>query len=137
MGPAQARSIASAEGGQLLFGLMGRYCGKSVADLAGVLLCTSLLASYLAIHNAATRYIFALSREKLLPPALGKFNPVRYAPSNASLMVSGITAACLAGFALSRADPYKIVFPCLIGMATLGVIALQAFAAIAIIAFFR
>ena len=137
MGPAQAQAMATAQGGQLLFGLIGQYCGKPAADLAGALLCTSLLASYLAIHNAATRYLFALSREKLLPPVLGKFNPVRYAPSNASLTVSLITAACLAGFGLSGADPYRLVFPCLIGMATLGVIALQAFAAVAIIAYFR
>ncbi len=137
MGPAQAKAMATAQGGQLLFGLIGQYCGKPAADLAGALLCTSLLASYLAIHNAATRYLFALSREKLLPPVLGKFNPVRYAPSNASLTVSLITAGCLAGFGLSGADPYRLVFPCLIGMATLGVIALQSFAAIAIIAYFR
>jgi len=137
MGPEHARTMAAAQGGQLLFGLIGQYCGKTAAEVAGALLCTSLLASYLAIHNAATRYLFALSREKLLPPALGRFNPVRYAPSNASLAVSAVTAACLAAFALSGADPYRLVFPSLIGMATLGVIALQAFAAIAIIAYFR
>jgi len=137
IGPEHARSMAAAQGGQLLFGLIGQYCGKTAADLAGALLCTSLLASYLAIHNAATRYLFALAREKLLPPILGRFNPVRYAPSNASLAVSAITIACLAAFALSGADPYRLVFPSLIGMATLGVIALQAFAAIAIIAYFR
>jgi amino acid transporter len=137
IGPDHARTAAAAQGGQLLFGLMSQYCGKLAADLAGLLLCTSLLASYLAIHNAATRYLFALSREKLLPPVLGKFNPVRYAPSNASLAVSLITGACLAGFALTGADPYKLVFPSLIGLATLGVIALQAFAAVAIIAYFR
>jgi amino acid transporter len=137
MGPEHARTMAAAQGGQLLFGLIGQYCGKTAADVAGALLCTSLLAAYLAIHNAATRYLFALSREKLLPPILGRFNPVRYAPSNASLAVSLITAACLAGFAFSGADPYRLVFPSLIGMATLGVIALQAFAAVAIIAYFR
>jgi amino acid transporter len=137
MGPEHARAMAAAQGGQLLFGLIGQYCGDAVAQVAGALLCTSLLAAYLAIHNAATRYLFALSREKLLPPVLGRFNPVRYAPSNASLAVSVITAACLAAFALSGADPYRLVFPSLIGMATLGVIALQAFAAVAIIAYFR
>jgi amino acid transporter len=137
MGPEHARGMAAAQGGQLLFGLIGRYCGGVAAQGAGALLCTSLLASYLAIHNAATRYIFALAREKLLPPLLGRFNPARYAPSNASLAVSGVTAACLAAFALSGADPYRLIFPSLIGMATLGVIALQAFAAVAIIAYFR
>jgi len=137
IGADQARAVASAQGGNLLFALIAQYCGKPAADVAGLLLCTSLLASYLAIHNAATRYIFALSREKLLPPVLGKFNPVRYAPSNASLAVTGATVAAVGGFALTGADPYRTVFPCLIGLATLGVIVLQAFAAVAIIGYFR
>ena len=125
MGPEHARAMATAQGGQLLFGLITRYCGQPAADVAGALLCTSLLASYLAIHNAATRYIFALSREKLLPPALGKLNPVRYAPSNASLAVSVLTTVCLVGFAVIGADPYRTVFPVLIGLATLGVIGVR------------
>ncbi|QUD89629.1 amino acid permease [Phenylobacterium montanum] len=137
IGVGHAKAFAAGQGGQMLFALIGQYCGKAAADVAGALLCTSLLASYLAIHNAATRYLFALAREKLLPPVLGRFNPVRYAPSNASLAVSGLTVACLAAFALSGADPYRLVFPALIGMATLGVICLQAFAALAIIAYFR
>lgn len=137
MGADQARGLAASQGGQLLFTLLSRYLGPAAADVAGALLCTSLLASYLAIHNAATRYIFALAREKLLPPSLGRFNAARYAPSNASLAVSGLTVACIAVFAVSGADPYRLVFPALIGMATLGVIVLQAFAAVAIIAYFR
>ena len=137
MGPEHARAVATAEGGQLLFTLITRYCGDTAAAVAGALLCTSLLASYLAIHNAATRYIFALSREKLLPPILGKLNPVRYAPSNASLTVTVITVVCVAIFAMIGADPYRTIFPVLIGLSTLGVITLQAFAAVAIVAYFR
>jgi amino acid transporter len=67
LGPEQAASEASAQGGMLMFSVLTRYSGEVVSDIAGVLVCTSLLASYLAIHNAATRYIFALSRENLLP----------------------------------------------------------------------
>ena len=36
----------------------------------------------------AARYMFALSREKMLPKVLGAFHPTRYAPSNASAAVS-------------------------------------------------
>lgn len=137
IGADQARSVAEARGADLLFSLIAQYCGGWARDLAALLLCTSMLASYLAIHNAATRYIFALSREKLLPPVLGRFNPRRYAPSNASLAVSVATAVCVLIFAVAGADPYRTVFPCLIGLATLGVILLQAFAAVAIIGYFR
>ncbi len=137
VGPDAAKPRALAEAGQLMFNLLGQFTSPVLAQIMGVLVCTSILASYLAIHNAASRYLFALSREKLLPGGLGKFHPTRYAPSNASAAVSVFTTIVAAGLALAGADPYRAAIPILIGLATLGVIALQAFAAIAIVAYFR
>ncbi|MEI9986238.1 MAG: APC family permease [Aliidongia sp.] len=105
-GPDQVTALATSDGGLLMFDLIGRYSGEAMADLTSIVVCTSLLASYLAIHNGATRYVFALSREKLLPPVLGKFHPTRYAPSNASLTVSALTAVFVGGVGLATADPY-------------------------------
>ncbi len=137
IGPAQAQSAALGEGGQLMFDLLGRFTTPLLAEIMGVLVCTSILASYLAIHNAATRYLFALSREKLLPPVLGRFHAARYSPSNASAAVTVVTVIVAAGFALAGADPYKAAIPIMIGLATLGIIVLQALAAVAIVAYFR
>lgn len=137
IGADRAQSFAQAEGGEMMFSLLAQYTSPLVAELMAVMVCTSILASYLAVHNAATRYLFALSREKLLPKVLGKFNPLRYAPSNASAAVTGVTVLVIAGLALMGADPYKAAVPVLIGMATLGIIILQAFAAVAIVAYFR
>jgi len=132
VGAASAQAEAAAQGGMLMFTLIGRYSGQTMANITGVLVCTSLLASYLAIHNAASRYIFALSREKLLPPALGRLHPARLAPSHASVAVSLITVICVAAFASTRLDPYKAGVPVLIGFGTLGIIYLQGLAAAAI-----
>ncbi|MEJ1968681.1 MAG: amino acid permease [Rhizomicrobium sp.] len=129
-----AASAAAAGGGMLMFTLFARFCGRTMSDISALLVCTSILASYLAIHNAAARYLFALSREKLLPQFLGRFHPARYAPSNASLAVSVLTLACVAAFAASGVDPYQAGIPVLIGTGTLGIIVLQAFAGLAIIA---
>ncbi|MEI9988997.1 MAG: amino acid permease [Rhizomicrobium sp.] len=129
-----AASAAAAGGGMLMFSLFARFCGQTMSDISALLVCTSILASYLAIHNAAARYLFALSREKLLPQFLGRFHPARYAPSNASLAVSVLTLICVAAFAASGVDPYQAGIPVLIGTGTLGIIVLQAFAALAIIA---
>jgi hypothetical protein len=90
-----------------------------------------LLATYLAIHNAASRYVFALSREKLLPVVLGRLN--RFAPSNASFAVTVATIVCVAAFGMRGVDPYKSGVPVLIGLGTLGIILLQGFAALAIV----
>ena len=135
-GDADVAALARDKGGELLFFLMNRFIGERATQIAGVLLCTSLLASYLAIHNAASRYLFALGRERMLPQALGRFNPARYAPSNASFAVSGFTVLCVGLFVLGRVDVFTVVMPSLIGVATLGVILLQAAAGVAIVAYF-
>ncbi|HEX2594371.1 MAG TPA: amino acid permease [Rhizomicrobium sp.] len=137
IGALNAKPLAQAKGGQLMLDMITQYSGAAAMAVAAILLCTSLLASYLAIHNAATRYVFALSREKLLPEALGRFHPKRYAPSNASLVVSAITVVGVGSFLLSGLDPYLTLIPLLIGFGTLGIIALQAFAAVAILVYFR
>jgi len=134
-GPDQVTALATQEGGLMMFGLIGRYAGETMADVTSLVVCTSLLASYLAMHNGATRYVFALSREKLLPPALGRFHKARYAPSNASMAVSAITAVLVLGIGLVTADPYLVMIPTLVGFGTLGIIFLQGFAAIAILVY--
>lgn len=135
VGAANASRVATAEGGAFMLNLTGRYVGETVEQLMGILVITSLLASYLALHNAAARYLFALSREKLLPPVLGKFHPARYAPSNASLAVSLITLASVAAFGATRLDPYLTLIPALIGLGTFGIILIQAMAGTAIFAY--
>ncbi len=133
VGAANAAREATAEGGSFMITLAGRYAGPGIVTAMGLLVCTSLLASYLALHNAAARYMFALSREKLLPKVLGAFHPTRYAPSNASAAVSGITLLSVAAFGLTRLDPYLTLVPALIGLGTFGIILIQAMAAVAIV----
>ena len=128
---------AGKENGELMFNVFTRYGGEVLTDIMGVFLCLSILATYLAIHNAASRYIFALGREWLLPPWFGEANPRSGAPSRASLTVTALTALAMLPIALSGVDPYKAGMPVLIGFGSFGIIFLQAFAAIAILAYLR
>ena len=133
IGPSEAKAQAIAHSGTLILDLIKQYDGETASDIAGVLLCTSMLATYIAIHAAASRYIFALSREGLLPRMLAKFDEVRNVPVAGTICMSIATVICLAGIASTRTDPYAAIIPVLIGMGTLGIIALQAAAAIAIV----
>jgi amino acid transporter len=133
MGSGDVKAQALAHGGTLVLDLIKQYDGEVASDIAGVLLCTSMLATYIAIHAAASRYVFALAREGLLPRMLGKFDEVRNVPVAATLCMSLATVVCLIGIASTRNDPYAAIIPVLIGMGTLGIIALQAAAAIAIV----
>lgn len=137
IGVGQAQQTASAELGNLLFTLNTRYVAGWVSDIMAILLCTSLLASLLAIHNAASRYMFALGREHLLPSALGRFHPHRYSPYRASLAQTAINVVVVLAFAFSSFDPYQTLAASMVGLSTLGIIALQAFAAVAILVYFR
>jgi amino acid transporter len=137
IGVDRTAEVARRETGNLLFALATQYAGVAVSDVMGLLLCTSILASMLAIHNAATRYLFALGREHLLPTALGRLHPRRYAPSLASLVLTCLTGVVVVAFAVARLDPYLTLAPSLIGLSTLGIVALQAIAAIAVLGYFR
>ena len=137
IGPSTVESTAKSELGMLLFTLNTRYVTAWVTDVMAVLLCTSVFASMLALHNAAARYMFALGRERLLPRALGRLHPRRYAPSTASATQTVITVLVVGGFALAGLDPYLNLGASMAGLGTLGVVALQAAAAVSIVAFFR
>ncbi len=135
--PDDIAARSNAESGELMFHVFTRYGGEVLTDVMGVLVCFSMLASYLAIHNAAARYVFALGREWLLPPWFGASHPDSGAPARASVSVSVLTIVAAVPFAASGLDPFKGGVPVLIGFGSFGVIFLQAFAAIAILAYLR
>jgi len=127
------KEIALQHGSELMLDLIKQYGGETMSDIAGILLCISMLATYIAIHAAATRYIFALAREGLLPNFLARFDIVRNVPIGATFFMTLTTVLSLVFIASFQTDPYTAMIPVLIGMGTLGIIALQAAASIAIL----
>jgi amino acid transporter len=92
-----------------------------------------MLATYIAIHAAASRYVFALASEGLLPRLLSRSDETRKVPTAAVIFILVVTVICLSSIAGSHTNPYAAIIPVLIGVGTLGIIALQAAAAIAIL----
>jgi amino acid transporter len=66
--PEDVAARANAESGELMFNVFTRYGGEVLTDIMGLLVCFSLLASYLAIHNAASRYIPDTARRRAPAP---------------------------------------------------------------------
>lgn len=135
-GVATVASDASVAQGAFVFDLIKEYGGEILYDVSAVLLCTSVLAGYLAIHNATSRYLFALGRERVLPQRLGHYHPNHFSPHVASVLVSMLALLVIATFGLIGADPFTTLVPALIGVGTLGIIALQAGASLSVVAFF-
>ncbi|MFD9123254.1 hypothetical protein [Kitasatospora sp. NPDC059571] len=137
IGADRTRNLARDQLGNLMFFLADTYAPKPLSQAMAVVMCTSLLAALLAVHNAASRYTFALGREALLPAFLGRLHPRRFSPANASLTQTGLAFSVVAVFALAGLDPYLNLATSMVGLATLGILALQTFAAVAIPVYFH
>ncbi|GIE06186.1 amino acid permease [Paractinoplanes durhamensis] len=87
-----------------------RLGGPAVASVAEVLFLTSLFAAMLSFHNAVSRYMFALGRERVLPAVMGHVNPRTSAPQVASLAQSTLGLLVIAGYAAAHLDPMVNLF---------------------------
>ncbi|WP_410636213.1 APC family permease [Amycolatopsis sp. cmx-4-83] len=123
--------------GDLVFSISRTYLGSFLTDVMMLLLVVSLFAALLALHNSATRYLFALGRARVLPAVLGRTNAANGAPYVASGTQIGLATLIAAGYALAGLDPLADLTASMTGIGTLGVIALQALAGIAVVAYFR
>ena len=79
--------------------------GKVFADVAVVLLITSVLACMLFIQNRAARYSFALAADHALPSVLGRVHPKHKSPFVFGPAVGLIWAAATAIFKLLGVAP--------------------------------
>ncbi len=137
IGVANVKPFAAHEGAGLMFTLIGTYVGSAFASITAIFFITSVLAALLALHNAASRYMFALGRDRLLPTRLALFHPRYHSPHVASAVQSAIDLVVVGGLALFGVDPYVGIATSTISAGTVGIIALQATAAFAVVGYFR
>jgi amino acid transporter len=135
-GPDAIRQTASKELGNLFFTLSTNYVSELLTTAMQVLLVTSVFASMLALHNAANRYIYALGRERVLPGWVGHVHERHHSPHRASVVQTIVSGFVLAAFALTGLDPYLNLATGMLGIGTLGIVALQACAAAAVVSYF-
>ncbi len=128
---------AEAELGDLVFNLAEQYGGPALLDAAAVLLCTSVLASWIALHNAASRYLFALGWEGVAPAAWGRYHPVHQSPYVGSGVVTLLTVGVVGVLGVAGADPYEVIASALVGLGTLSLVLMQGITALAVLTFFR
>jgi amino acid transporter len=137
IGPANLQKVAGTQLGNLFFGLSGDYLDQAATTAMQILLCTSLFAGVLALHNAANRYMYVLGRERVLPRQLDAIHPRHHAPHRASMVQTTLTVVLVAVFAIAGLNPYTNLATSMLGVGTLGIVLLQAAAALSVIGFFR
>lgn len=137
VGPQRVGAQAATHLGDLFFQLSDSYLGHPATVTMQVLLCTSLFASWLALHNAANRYMYALGRDGLLPGSLHAPQAGHGSVHRASVIQTVFSTVAVTLFAAAGLDPYVNMSTSMLGLGTLGIILLQAVASVAVIGYFR
>jgi amino acid transporter len=109
-GPENIIGRSRAEGTETIFTLAAGHIGAGAATAGRALFLTSLLAALLSFHNTVARYLFALGREHVLPPALGRTSRRTAAPVAASTVQSGLALGVILLYATQGWDPLVRLF---------------------------
>ncbi|WP_226281911.1 APC family permease [Burkholderia cepacia] len=136
-GPNAALDVAQKDPGNMWFVMTSRLVGSWAADVMGVLMITSLLAALISFHNTISRYFFSLAREGILWRGLARTHAVQQTPFRASMVqtVFGLIVIVVCG--IGGVDPLQGVLPWSSVVASVGIVAVQGFASLAVIGFFH
>ena len=136
-GKSEVVNVATESPTEMFFIATEQYVGHSATVVMEILLITSAFASTLAFHNTTSRYVFTLSREGLLPPALSRVHGRHASPHLASGAQAAASLVVVLLFIVAGADPYLQLFLLMVAPGILAIILLQAMTSVAIVVFFR
>lgn len=131
-----APGIAAKDPGNLTLNAAGAQLGDWARHTFSWVLLIGSFAILCALHNMSSRYLLAFGREGLLPSALGRTHPRLKTPIAASVTQASFTAIVVLVYVIAGADPYLDLISTLAAVATVGIVALQALTAAAVVGFF-
>lgn len=144
VGTGPETSIALAQdantAGDIFFGPVEQNLGGWAVVLFEFLLMTGSYACGMAFHNCASRYIYAIGREDLIPGfgrTLGAAHPTHGSPYIAGFVQTAIASAIVFAFFLTDRDPYGQLYALMAILGTTAILIVQALAAFACIAYFH
>lgn len=122
--------------GEAVFDAGRIYLGSEAVIVMRLLIITSFLACIIAFHNGCARYLFALSREGLLPRLLARTHPISHSPFVASNLLTFAVAASTSLTIALGADPYLQLGTWTYAAGVVGIVFAQAVCALAVTVFF-
>ncbi|AIT82274.1 amino acid permease (plasmid) [Novosphingobium pentaromativorans US6-1] len=137
VGPSDLAATLKNDPSMLIFRLSTSYAGKLITDIMQILVVTSFFAGVLALHNAGSRYLFALGRERLLPHALSITGAKSGSPVVAVIVQSSILIVSLVAFGFTDLDPYTQIVVWTNTPSLVGILFLQIMTSVAVIMYFR
>jgi amino acid transporter len=132
---AAGRALDAGDGAGFVFAAVSGQLGGWSGTVLEILLATSLFAGILAFHNSITRYLYSLSRDKVLHPALSGLNK-RHSPWLAGAVQTVVVAALTMPFAILGEDPVLTLFSWFSGVAVLAMMLLYFLTSVSVMVFF-
>lgn len=141
-GPMKAISLAqdSNQASNIYFGIVEANLGHWAVIVFEFLLMVGSYACGMAFHNSASRYIYAIGREDLIPgfgKTLGATHPKHRSPYIAGFVQSAIATMIVLFFFLTDRDPYAQLYALMAILGTTAIMIVQALAAFASISYFH
>lgn len=141
-GPNQAIALAQDgnTAGNMFFGPVEEHLGHWAVIVFEFLLMTGSYACGMAFHNCAARYIYAISREDLIPGlrrTLGATHAIHKSPHIAGFVQTAIATTIVFWFFLTGRDPYGQLYALMAIMGTTAIMIVQALTAFSCIAYFH
>lgn len=133
-GPDSIIAEAAADPAGLFLVGLDAMVGKIVVDVCTVLTLFSTFACELSIQNVATRYLFSLGTDGVLPKALGKVHKKHTSPYVAALCVGGFWVVMVIIFAIIGGDP-NYLYPVFSGSGSFCVILVMLLVALAVLVY--
>jgi amino acid transporter len=136
IGPSTVVDATAADPVGSVMSSITQYLGNIMLDITRVLLCTSIFAAILAMHNIIARYLFSMGRDHVFPRRLASVHGTHGSPHIASLATSVIAIVFLISVLLIGADG-NALYAKLAGIALYALIILLLLTSISVPLYFR
>lgn len=134
-GPEALMARASADASSVALDAVGLFLGNAGLETVNILLCSSVFACLLALHNILSRYVYCLSIDGTLPRALAAVHERHGSPHRASVFVTVVMVLILAGAIASGVAPYE-GYAVLTGVGGYVLLVLLILTSLSVLAFF-
>jgi amino acid transporter len=136
VGVDQISTATKADPGTFVLNQSLAHLGAWGADAVSLLVLTSSFAAALGLFNNSARYLYALGRDGVLPRAMGQTHPRHQSPHIAAFALTVALLIVILLAALADLHPLTNVATALVGLGSVGLMALLAVVALTIPIFF-
>lgn len=136
VGSASVSAMAAADPGHFVADRAAEHLGPTGRAAFSTLILTSAFAAVLGLFNNATRYLFALARDGVLPRRLARTHRVHGSPHVAGMVLAAVLIVSMAAASVAGLDPLLNISTSLVGLGSVGLMALLGVTALAVPVFF-